>query len=140
MEGHRGSWETRGGDETVIDCRMRLQEQQQPPWGHEKAEEGRKVCSEERVILGRGGLLAELGQGRQGEEGRRAKDDRRVEITKERERAPVAHAYNASYLEDEIRRIMVRGQPRQIVHETPISKGTRKMDWRCGLSSRAPAL
>jgi ABC-type transporter Mla maintaining outer membrane lipid asymmetry ATPase subunit MlaF len=38
--------------------------------------------------------------------------------------------------EAEVGRITVQGQPRQIVHETPISK----MDWRHGSSSRMPAL
>jgi hypothetical protein len=35
---------------------------------------------------------------------------------------PVAHACNPSCLEAEIRRIVVQGQPRQIVHEPPSPK------------------
>jgi hypothetical protein len=44
--------------------------------------------------------------------------------------------------EAEIRRIVVQGQPGQMVHETPpISKITRtKMDWRSRSSGRVPAL
>jgi hypothetical protein len=43
--------------------------------------------------------------------------------------------------ESEIRRIMVQGQPWEIVLETPISKITRaKMDWRSGSSGRMSAL
>jgi hypothetical protein len=41
--------------------------------------------------------------------------------------------------EAEIGRIKVRGQPQQVVPETPISKIT-EMDWRCSSSSRVPAL
>jgi hypothetical protein len=41
--------------------------------------------------------------------------------------------------ESEIRRIMVGGKAKKIVHETPISKNNQsKMDWRCGVSGRAP--
>jgi hypothetical protein len=44
--------------------------------------------------------------------------------------------------EDEIRRIVVQGQLGQIVHETPphLQNNQSKMDWRCGSSSRVPAL
>jgi hypothetical protein len=55
--------------------------------------------------------------------------------------------------EAEIRKIVVSGQPRQIVRETPILKKKKrererlhlqnyqsKMAWRCGTSSKAPAL
>jgi hypothetical protein len=48
----------------------------------------------------------------------------------------VAHTCNPSYLEDKEDR--VEGQPEQIVWETP--KYWSKMDWRHGLSGRAPAL
>jgi hypothetical protein len=41
----------------------------------------------------------------------------------------------------EIGRIMVWGQPGQILFKTPLSKNNQvKMDWRCGSSSRMPAL
>jgi hypothetical protein len=41
--------------------------------------------------------------------------------------------------EAEVRRISVQGQPRQILHETPISKNNQsKMDWKCGSSGREP--
>jgi hypothetical protein len=42
--------------------------------------------------------------------------------------------------EAEIRRIMVGGQPRQIVHKTPLSKilNTKK-DWWSGQEVKAPA-
>jgi hypothetical protein len=43
--------------------------------------------------------------------------------------------------EAEIRRIIVRGQPMQIVPKHPISKITKvKLDWQCSSISRVPAL
>jgi hypothetical protein len=43
--------------------------------------------------------------------------------------------------EAEIRRIMVQGQPGQIFLETPhLQNNQSRMDWRCGSSSRTPAL
>jgi hypothetical protein len=43
-------------------------------------------------------------------------------------------------LEAETRRIMVQGQSGHIVHKTPSPNNQSKMDWRCGLSGRVPAL
>jgi hypothetical protein len=40
-----------------------------------------------------------------------------ISIKKEQHGGPVAHIYNPSYQEAEIRRIMVQRQPRRIVHE-----------------------
>jgi hypothetical protein len=45
--------------------------------------------------------------------------------------------------ESEIGRIMIQGQLRQIVHETPpanLQNNQSKMDWRCGSSGRMPTL
>jgi hypothetical protein len=53
-------------------------------------------------------------------------------------KAQMAYACSPSYLEDEIRRTMVRGQPEHSLQD-PISKIT-KMDWRCGSSDTATAL
>jgi hypothetical protein len=41
-----------------------------------------------------------------------------------------------------VRQIMVVGQLKQIVHQTPISKNnnSKKMGWRSGSSGREPAL
>jgi hypothetical protein len=43
--------------------------------------------------------------------------------------------------EAEIGSIMVQGQPRQIVHETPSpKKNQNKTGWQCGSSNRVPDL
>jgi hypothetical protein len=52
----------------------------------------------------------------------------------------VAHPVILAIWEAEIMRIEVRGQPWKIIFETLISKITSKMEWRYGLSGRAPAL
>jgi hypothetical protein len=58
--------------------------------------------------------------------------------TAEKSQVTVAHASNASYLGGWDGRIMVWGQPRQIVHETPyLQNNQTKMDWRHGSSSLA---
>jgi hypothetical protein len=45
----------------------------------------------------------------------------------------MAHAYNPSYLEAEIRKIEIQGQPGQTVQETPICKITRAK-WTRGMT------
>jgi hypothetical protein len=52
----------------------------------------------------------------------------------------MAHAWNPSYLGTEIRKIVVRGQPGQIVCKTHLQNNQSKMDWRCDSSGGAPAL
>jgi hypothetical protein len=53
----------------------------------------------------------------------------------------VTHAYIIpATWEAEIRSIMVQGQPGQIVHKPSSQNNQSKMDWRCGSSSRVPAL
>jgi hypothetical protein len=54
--------------------------------------------------------------------------------------APVAHTCNPSYLEAEMGRIKVQGQPRQRVWETHLQNNQSKMDRRCGSKGREPAL
>jgi hypothetical protein len=53
----------------------------------------------------------------------------------------MAYLCNPSYLEGWAGRIEVWGQLRQIILETPhLQNNQSKMDWRCGSSSRVPAL
>jgi hypothetical protein len=42
--------------------------------------------------------------------------------------------------ETEIGRMGVQGQPKQIVYVTHLQNNHSKMDWKCGSSSKAPAL
>jgi hypothetical protein len=51
----------------------------------------------------------------------------------------VAHAYNPSYLGAEIKRVTVQGQPRQIVHGTPISK-IKRAKWTGSVAEAAEYL
>jgi hypothetical protein len=39
-----------------------------------------------------------------------------------------------------IRRVMIQGQTRQMIHETSFQNNWRKINWRYGSSSRTPAL
>jgi hypothetical protein len=55
----------------------------------------------------------------------------------------VTHAYILVAWETEIWMITVQGQPQKIVCEMPpthLQNNQTKTDWRCGSSSRAPAL
>jgi hypothetical protein len=52
----------------------------------------------------------------------------------------VAHTCNPSYLEAENRRIMIRGQLREIIQKPHIQNNQSKMYWSCDSSCRAPAM